>query len=99
MRQDYPAQSAGLAGDRLFDVYFGIDVFGRGAYGGGKYACNQAVDVIREAQVSAAVFAPGWVLECDMSVQLQQPLDEHAQVMFHSYQDDLRSKTIHVRDE
>lgn len=37
MQEDYPKQSADLAAGRKFDVYFGIDVFGRGTYGGGQW--------------------------------------------------------------
>nr|GEU75663.1 cytosolic endo-beta-N-acetylglucosaminidase 1 [Tanacetum cinerariifolium] len=35
--EDYPRSSAAVAGDRKFDVYMGIDVFGRGTYGGGQW--------------------------------------------------------------
>ncbi len=41
-----PAASAALAGARRFDVYTGIDVFGRDTFGGGGYNCNRATDVI-----------------------------------------------------
>ena len=34
---DYPRRSAAVAGDRKFDVYMGIDVFGRNTYGGGQW--------------------------------------------------------------
>lgn len=37
MQEDYPKLSAVVAGDRKFDVYMGIDVFGRGTYGGGQW--------------------------------------------------------------
>lgn len=30
-------QSAVVAGERKFDVYMGIDVFGRNTYGGGQW--------------------------------------------------------------
>ncbi|KAH1211828.1 Cytosolic endo-beta-N-acetylglucosaminidase 1 [Glycine max] len=62
-QEDYPWRSASVAGDRKFDVYMGIDVFGRGTYGGGQWNTNVALDVIRKADVSAAIFAPGWVYE------------------------------------
>ena len=29
--------SASVAGERKFDVYMGIDVFGRGTFGGGQW--------------------------------------------------------------
>ncbi|KAL5125524.1 Cytosolic endo-beta-N-acetylglucosaminidase 1 [Glycine soja] len=62
-QEDYPWQSAAVAGDRKFDVYTGIDVFGRNTYGGGMWNTNVALDIIRKADVSAAIFAPGWVYE------------------------------------
>lgn len=34
---NYPKLSAAVAGNRKFDVYMGIDVFGRGTYGGGQW--------------------------------------------------------------
>ena len=38
VQQDMPKSSALVAGKRQFDVYLGIDVFGRGGqYGGGKW--------------------------------------------------------------
>ncbi|KAL5708362.1 mannosyl-glycoprotein endo-beta-N-acetylglucosaminidase [Ranunculus cassubicifolius] len=61
--EDYPKLSAAVAGDRKFDVYMGIDVFGRNTYGGGQWTTNVALDVIKKDDVSAAVFAPGWVYE------------------------------------
>ncbi|GLT78902.1 hypothetical protein SLA2020_504200 [Shorea laevis] len=61
--EDYPKLSAKVAGDRKFDVYMGIDVFGRRTYGGGQWTTNVALDVIKKDDVSAAIFAPGWVYE------------------------------------
>ncbi|KAI3470921.1 hypothetical protein Pfo_027584 [Paulownia fortunei] len=61
--EDYAKVSADVAGDRKFDVYFGIDVFGRGTYGGGQWTTNVALDVIKKDNISAAIFAPGWVYE------------------------------------
>ncbi|XP_010257045.1 PREDICTED: cytosolic endo-beta-N-acetylglucosaminidase 1-like [Nelumbo nucifera] len=62
-REDYPGSSAAIAGGRKFDVYMGIDVFGRGTYGGGQWNTNVALDVLKKNDVSAAIFAPGWVYE------------------------------------
>ncbi|XP_058787619.1 cytosolic endo-beta-N-acetylglucosaminidase 1-like [Vicia villosa] len=62
-KESYPKLSADVAGDRKFDVYMGIDVFGRNTYGGGQWNANVALDVIRKNEVSAAIFAPGWVYE------------------------------------
>ncbi|XP_059666789.1 cytosolic endo-beta-N-acetylglucosaminidase 1-like [Cornus florida] len=61
--KDYPNRTAVAAGDRKFDVYMGIDVFGRGTYGGGEWNTNVALDVLKKSDVSAAIFAPGWVHE------------------------------------
>ncbi|KAL3365552.1 hypothetical protein AABB24_010592 [Solanum stoloniferum] len=41
----------------------GIDVFGRNTYGGGQWTTNLALDAIKRDNVSAAIFAPGWVYE------------------------------------
>ncbi|PSS33281.1 Cytosolic endo-beta-N-acetylglucosaminidase [Actinidia chinensis var. chinensis] len=62
-KEDYPKLSATVAGDRKFDVYMGIDVFGRGTYGGGQWDTNVALDVLKKDEVSAALFAPGWIYE------------------------------------
>ena len=40
----------------------GVDVFGRGTYGGGGMACAAAAQVALRAGTSLALFAPGWVL-------------------------------------
>ncbi|KAF3772883.1 Cytosolic endo-beta-N-acetylglucosaminidase 2 [Nymphaea thermarum] len=61
--EDFPKSSAILAGDRNYDVYMGIDVFGRGTYGGGQWNTKVALDVLKHSSVSAAIFAPGWVYE------------------------------------
>ncbi|KAK4489296.1 hypothetical protein RD792_005100 [Penstemon davidsonii] len=61
--EDYPKLSADVAGERKYDVYMGIDVFGRGTFGGGQWTTNAALDVIKKNNVSAAIFAPGWVYE------------------------------------
>ncbi|KAK4275243.1 hypothetical protein QN277_018360 [Acacia crassicarpa] len=61
--EDYPRLSANVAGNRKFDVYMGIDVFGRNTYGGGQWNVNVALDLLRKEDVSAADFAPGWVYE------------------------------------
>lgn len=37
MQENYPKLSAAVARDRKYDVYMGIDVFGRNTYGGGKW--------------------------------------------------------------
>eukprot|EP00252_Welwitschia_mirabilis_P000874 TRINITY_DN10854_c0_g2_i1.p1 TRINITY_DN10854_c0_g2~~TRINITY_DN10854_c0_g2_i1.p1 ORF type:complete len:595 (-),score=120.79 TRINITY_DN10854_c0_g2_i1:188-1861(-) len=62
-KKDYPRHSAIIAGERHYDVYMGIDVFGRNTFGGGEWKTNVAVKVAKEAAVSVALFAPGWVYE------------------------------------
>ncbi|KAK1320205.1 hypothetical protein QJS10_CPA03g01083 [Acorus calamus] len=62
-QKDSPKRSASFAGARKFDVYMGIDVFGRGTYGGGEWNTHVALDVLKKDDVSAALFAPGWVYE------------------------------------
>ncbi|KAF3934320.1 hypothetical protein ABW19_dt0208585 [Dactylella cylindrospora] len=49
--------------NRNYDVYMGIDIFGRGTFGGGQWGVGTALAVIKPAQLSAAIFAPGWVFE------------------------------------
>ncbi|XP_039038812.1 cytosolic endo-beta-N-acetylglucosaminidase 1-like [Hibiscus syriacus] len=70
-QEDYPEKSAKVAGDRKFDVYMGIDVFGRGTYGGGGWHTNDALDAIVKGDVSAAIFAPGWVYETNQPPNFQ----------------------------
>ncbi|KAG6544599.1 hypothetical protein Mapa_014021 [Marchantia paleacea] len=63
-QKEYAKESGDLAGEhRRFDVYMGVDVFGRNTYGGGGYQCDVALKAAREAEVSAALFAPGWTYE------------------------------------
>lgn len=52
------------SGDRIRDVFVGVDVFGRNCFGGGGWNTWKAMEVIRAKQLSAAIFAPGWVYEC-----------------------------------
>lgn len=52
-----------LCANRKADVYVGVDVFGRGVFGGGGFTTCQAMEVIRRHGLSAAIFAPGWVYE------------------------------------
>ncbi|XP_067672168.1 cytosolic endo-beta-N-acetylglucosaminidase-like isoform X2 [Haliotis asinina] len=48
---------------RVHDVFVGVDVFGRGCPGGGGYNSCEAMTKIRQANLSAAIFAQGWVYE------------------------------------
>lgn len=52
-----------VANCRDKDIYVGIDVFGRGTYGGGGFDLYQALKEINEHQFSCAIFAPGWIYE------------------------------------
>lgn len=60
---DYPSASAIEAVSRRYDVYMGIDTFGRGTWGGGGLDVDVALGKIRRAGVSAALFAPSWTME------------------------------------
>lgn len=59
------------ARERSHDVYFGIDCWGRGTYGGGQYHCYKALQAISDLQcddpakgsTSVAFFAPAWTFE------------------------------------
>lgn len=41
----------------------GVDVFGRGTFGGGGWNTNVGVAHAQEAGLSVALFAPGWYYE------------------------------------
>ncbi|KAL3666168.1 hypothetical protein V7S43_008956 [Phytophthora oleae] len=57
--------SAAFDLDRRYDIYMGIDVFGRhNMLGGGKMNCAEPLRVAWNSGVSAALFAPGWTHEC-----------------------------------
>lgn len=62
-KEKYPRDSAATAGDRKYDVYMGIDVFGRNTFGGGQWNTNVALDLLKQDDVSTAIFAPGWIYE------------------------------------
>ncbi|XP_008454832.3 cytosolic endo-beta-N-acetylglucosaminidase 1-like [Cucumis melo] len=70
-REDTPKKSAAVAGERQHDVYMGIDVFGRGTFGGGGWNTNVALEVLKRDDVSAAIFAPGWVYESEQETDFQ----------------------------
>ncbi|OEL25010.1 Cytosolic endo-beta-N-acetylglucosaminidase 2 [Dichanthelium oligosanthes] len=61
-KEKYPEDSAAVAGNRKYDVYMGIDVFGRNTYGGGQWTTNVALDLLKKVDISTAIFAPGWQL-------------------------------------
>jgi endo-beta-N-acetylglucosaminidase D len=56
-------RTASRAGERRHDVYVGIDVWGRGSYGGGKFDAHVALHKIVENDLSCGIFAPAWTFE------------------------------------
>lgn len=58
-----PRHTQHFAGGRSADVYMGVDVFGRGTYGGGGDTCDVALWAAKAHALSAALFAPAWVYE------------------------------------
>ena len=54
-----------MSGNRHRDVYVGVDVFGRGCLGNGGFNCNMAFEEIRKFGLGVALFAPGWLHECN----------------------------------
>jgi mannosyl-glycoprotein endo-beta-N-acetylglucosaminidase len=56
-------ESLAAAGARAHDVLVGVDVYGRGCFGGGGFNTNLALAAAKAAGLSAALFAPGWVHE------------------------------------
>ncbi|CAH2106840.1 unnamed protein product [Euphydryas editha] len=55
--------SVTAAGERLNDLYIGIDVWGRNFYGGGQFNTQEAVQVAFKHGCSLAIFAPAWTHE------------------------------------
>ncbi|XP_046959336.1 uncharacterized protein LOC124529595 isoform X2 [Vanessa cardui] len=51
------------AGERLTDLYIGIDVWGRNFYGGGQFNTQEAIQVAFTYGCSLAIFAPAWTYE------------------------------------
>ncbi|CAF1323401.1 unnamed protein product [Adineta steineri] len=56
-------QSKINAGERYRDVFVGIDVFGRGCFGGGGFNTCEAMSLSYTNDLSTALFAPGWLFE------------------------------------
>ncbi|TSK87482.1 Cytosolic endo-beta-N-acetylglucosaminidase [Bagarius yarrelli] len=61
---------------RLADIYVGIDVFARGAVVGGKFETNKALELVRKHRLSTAIFAPGWVYECNDKLEFNKNQDK-----------------------
>jgi len=57
------AGAAAAAGRPPADVYMGVDVHGRGTYGGGGWGVATAVRAAAAAGVSVGLFAPAWTVE------------------------------------
>ncbi|KAJ7568961.1 hypothetical protein O6H91_01G054600 [Diphasiastrum complanatum] len=74
-KEEYAKVSAIAARHRAFDVYMGVDVFGRNTFGGGGFNSNIALKVAQEAGVSAALFAIAWVYETNQSPNFQEAED------------------------
>ncbi|XP_012968918.2 cytosolic endo-beta-N-acetylglucosaminidase isoform X2 [Mesocricetus auratus] len=63
-REDHLRRMVAQAGERLADVYVGVDVFARSNVVGGRFDTDKSLELIRKHGFSAALFAPGWVYEC-----------------------------------
>ncbi|KAM6175555.1 cytosolic endo-beta-N-acetylglucosaminidase [Erethizon dorsatum] len=63
-REEHLERMLGQAGERLVDVYVGVDVFARGNVVGGRFDTDKSLELIRKHGFSVALFAPGWVYEC-----------------------------------
>ncbi|XP_041076330.1 cytosolic endo-beta-N-acetylglucosaminidase isoform X2 [Polyodon spathula] len=70
--EDHLERMVSQAPKRLAEVYVGVDVFARGAVIGGKFDTNKALQLIRKHSFSAAIFAPGWVYECNEKKDFRQ---------------------------
>ncbi|KAI1287993.1 Cytosolic endo-beta-N-acetylglucosaminidase [Halotydeus destructor] len=62
------AEKALMHGRNVNSIYVGVDVFGRGVFGGGGWNTKAAIDEIKNANanLSIALFAPGWVHEVEV---------------------------------
>ena len=76
---------AAAAADRARDVFAGVDVWGRGTWGGGGWSTGVAAARARDAGVSVAVFAPAWIYETrDASKTSLRALQEAEQRLWFS---------------
>ncbi|XP_048675269.2 cytosolic endo-beta-N-acetylglucosaminidase isoform X2 [Caretta caretta] len=62
-KEEHLERMGAQAGERLTDIYVGIDVFARGEVVGGGFETDKALRLICKHGFSAAIFAPGWVYE------------------------------------
>lgn len=74
--EEHLERMRGPAGERLADVYVGVDVFARGNVVGGRFDTNKSLELIRKHGLSAALFAPGWVYECLEKTEFFQNQDK-----------------------
>jgi hypothetical protein len=58
-------KSKQMSESRPNDVFIGVDVFGRGCFGGGGFNTDVAVAKLSEFNLNCALFAPGWLHECN----------------------------------
>lgn len=63
LNQDQSSFRDSDSGHCARDIFVGIDVFGRGCFGGGGFNTNQALEQARSNHLSVAIFAPGWTYE------------------------------------
>lgn len=56
------------ATDRRKDVLTGIDIWGRGTWGGGRFQSAAAAAAIAQAGLGVGLFAPAWTLESEAQV-------------------------------
>ncbi|XP_006145755.1 cytosolic endo-beta-N-acetylglucosaminidase isoform X2 [Tupaia chinensis] len=63
-QEEHLERMRGQAGERLADIYVGVDVFARGNVVGGRFDTDKSLELIRKHGFSVALFAPGWVYEC-----------------------------------
>ena len=67
-KKEYPDETLALLSKhntltRRHDVYVGTDVWGRNTYGGGGFNTFRALERIKKADLSYALFAPAWTYE------------------------------------
>ncbi|XP_059527383.1 cytosolic endo-beta-N-acetylglucosaminidase isoform X1 [Myotis daubentonii] len=81
--EEHLVRMRGPAGERLADVYVGVDVFARGNVVGGRFDTNKSLELIRKHGLSVALFAPGWVYECLEKTEFFQNQDKFWSLLTH----------------
>ena len=64
-KEDHLLKSAEIGGDRSYDIFAGVDVFGRGTFGGGEVNTWKSIKAAKDNAQNSAIFAPGWLVEKD----------------------------------